>query len=80
MLVEEKEMNIKYLKEECFALSRRCERAEAALEEMKESKQFWFMECMKTERELDEAKGKLAEIAAKDNINLSEGDAECTTI
>lgn len=79
MPVEEKEMNIKYLKKECYALLCRCEKAEAELQEVKESKQFWFMECMKTERELDEVKAKLAEFATKDDINLSEGDETCPT-
>lgn len=79
MPVEEKEMDIKYLKEECFALICRCRKAEDELEEVKKWKQFWFLKCMETEAELNEVKARLAEFETKDDIDLAKGDTECTT-
>lgn len=86
MTVEEKEMDIKYLKEECFALICRCGKAEDALKEAKKSEQCWFNESMaakarlnKVEAELTIVKARLAELETKDDIDLCEGDTECTT-
>ena len=49
------------------------------IEQWKSNTNYWQQRCEKAEAELNEVKARLAELETKDDIDLAEGDTECTT-